>query len=234
MHSFFCPSIGGTSIALPDEEARHAFGVLRLRAGEHIHLLDGKGNSAEAQIAAADKHGCTARVLSRTHIASERSARIHIACAPTKQADRFEWMLEKCTEIGVDRITPLLTKRTERSHLRMDRLWKIAISAMKQSQRAWLPQLDEPTALDTFLAQQLPAQRFFGWCVGDRSPLTTAYRAAADAVMVVGPEGDLTNEESELLEAQAFVAVGLGSARLRTETAAIAACTWMNFAQQPR
>ncbi|MEO8067917.1 MAG: RsmE family RNA methyltransferase [Flavobacteriales bacterium] len=231
MHSFFCPSIDGVSITLQDDEARHAFGVLRLRVGEHICLLDGRGNTAEAEIGTADKHGCTARVVSRTHIASERSARIHIACALTKQVDRFEWMLEKCTEIGVDRITPLLTKRTERAHLRMDRLQKIAISAMKQSKRAWLPQVDGPLAIADLLKSELPAQRYFGWCEGTHAPLMKAYGGAADVILLIGPEGDFTTEEAQLLSSSGFLPTSLGKARLRTETAAIMACVALNLAQ---
>ncbi len=232
MHLFHCPSLLADEPELPEEEARHAVSVLRLRAGDRIGLLDGKGTRAEAGIIAVSKHSCAVRILSREHLANERSARIHIAVAPTKQMERFEWMLEKCTEIGVDRITPLITERTERTKLRRDRLERVLISAIKQSQRAWLPQLDEMTTVNDLISGRIPAQRFFGWCEGEHAPLSRTYAPTADAIMFAGPEGDFTHEEAAILREHSFAAVSLGGARLRTETAAIAACAWMNFAQQ--
>jgi 16S rRNA (uracil1498-N3)-methyltransferase len=157
---------------------------------------------------------------------------IHLAVAPTKQIDRFEWLLEKCTELGVQRITPLLTERTERAHLRHDRLLKVLVGAMKQSQRDHLPRLDAPTPLADLLSAPLPPQRFFGYCIGEHRSLMAAYTPGQDALVLIGPEGDFTPEEADQLARQQFVPVSLGAARLRTETAAVSACTWMNFAQQ--
>ena len=151
--------------------------------------------------------------------------------APTKQMERFEWFLEKATEIGVDRITPVLTHRTERSKLRHDRMEKVLVGAMKQSQRKWLPQLDDLIKLKD-LDSTTTHQKFFGWCDGDHADLTSAYDPEQDALIVIGPEGDFTPEEAEWLIANGFQAVSLGKSRLRTETAAIAACTWMSFAQR--
>lgn len=230
-HLFYCPQLLGEFVELPEEEARHATGVLRLRAGDRIGLLDGKGTRAEAEVIEAGRHACSVKVLSREMLGPERKAPIHLAVAPTKQIDRFEWMLEKCTEIGADRITPLMTERTERAKLRLDRLNKVLVSAMKQSQRAWLPRLDEPIALNDLISGEIPTQRYFGWCEGEHRAFTSAYRPAAPALMLIGPEGDFTAEEADRLRKGGFEAVSLGSARLRTETAAIAACTWMNFAQ---
>jgi 16S rRNA (uracil1498-N3)-methyltransferase len=233
-HLFFCPSMPSDEVELPEEEARHATGVLRLREGDVIGLLDGKGTRAEATITHADRKGCAVRITSRTNSPSERASRIHIAVSPTKQMERFEWMLEKCTEIGVDRITPLLTDRTERDKLRRDRLERVLVSAMKQSQRAWLPRLDEATTLKDLISGEIPQQRSFGWCDGDHRPFTQVYQPTDPAIILIGPEGDFTPEEARELITQGFAAVSLGVARLRTETAAIAACTWMNFAQLPR
>jgi len=231
MHRFHVPDLSNAVVELPEEEAGHAVRVLRLKDDEPVVLVDGNGTSALGRLKITDKHAVCARIEERTLHAKERVARIHLAVAPTKQVDRFEWMLEKCTEIGVDRITPLMTGRTERTHLRMDRLRKVMVSAMKQSQRAWLPQLDAPATIAGLLGQALPAQRYFGWCEGEHSSLSSAYRTGADAIMLIGPEGDFTEEEAQLLRAHACQAVGLGKARLRTETAAIAACTWMNLKQ---
>lgn len=232
MHSFYVPDLVGHVIALPEEEAHHAVNVLRLKPGSTVLLLDGAGGAVEATIEQADKKACTAR---RSHLKNhppERTGRIHIACAPTKSIDRFEWMLEKCTEIGVDRITPLLTERTERAHLRQDRLLRVLVSAMKQSQRTWLPQLDAPMDLRTFLVADLPQQRLFGWCEEQPKHIGQHYDPNGPAVLLIGPEGDFTPAEAGMLVDGGFLPVSLGTARLRTETAAVAACTWMNFAQQ--
>lgn len=231
MHLFHCIDLTGDLVDLSEEEAHHAVHVLRLSPGSRVGLLDGRGTRAEAELTTVSKRGCTARILRRATDPPERAARIHLAVAPTKQMERFEWFLEKATEIGVDRITPIMTRRTERTKLRMDRLHKVLVGAMKQSQRAWLPELDEPLPLADL--KDLPEQRFFGWCEGERTPLTSAFDPGRDAVMLIGPEGDLTPEEAQALLAQGFQAVSLGRARLRTETAAIVACTWMNFAQRP-
>ena len=231
MHLFHCPDLGPALIELPEEEAHHAVNVLRLSVGSTIGLLDGKGTFAEAEVMETTKKKCVVRILRKETDAAERRARIHLAVAPTKQMDRFEWFLEKATEIGVDHITPVLTHRTERSKLRHDRMEKELVGAMKQSQRKWLPQLDELTKLKDLATDGIP-QKFFGWCEGEHVALTSAYDPTKDALMLIGPEGDFTPEEAEWLIANGFHAVSLGNARLRTETAAIAACTWMSFAQR--
>lgn len=230
MHLFHCPDLTPAFIELPEEEAHHAMNVLRLTVGSTIGLLDGKGTFAEAEVLEATRRKYTARVMRKEVEAPERRARIHLAVAPTKQMDRFEWFLEKATEIGVDRITPVFTHRTERNKLRQDRMQKVLVGAMKQSRRKWLPQLDEPRRLKELTTIPAP-QKFFGWCEGDHASLTTAYDQMKDALLLIGPEGDFTPEEAELLLSNGFQAVSLGKARLRTETAAVVACTWMNFAQ---
>lgn len=232
MHLFHCPDLITDMVQLPEEEAHHAASVLRLKVGDIIGLLDGKGQRADAFIVEITKRGVLANIQARVQHPAERQARIHMAVAPTKQMDRYEWFVEKAVEIGVDRITPLMTDRTERSRLRIDRLERVAISAMKQSQRTWLPRIDETTTLKDLLEEELPVQRFFGWCEGKHAPLMTAYVPSEHVVLLIGPEGDFTGEEAEMLRNQRFLAVGLGNARLRTETAALAACTWMSLAQQ--
>lgn len=232
MHLFYCPDPLVDLVELPEEEAHHAVSVLRLKVGDRIGLLDGKGNSAEADLIEVGKRRVVAEVQERTQHGPERLARIHLAVAPTKQMDRYEWFVEKAVEIGVDRITPLITARSERSKLRVDRLHRVAVSAMKQSQRTWLPQVDEPIKLNPLLATTLPAQRLFGWCEGERTSLMNAYGTTSDVLLLIGPEGDFTVEEADQLRKAGFRAVSMGDARLRTETAALAACTWMSLAQQ--
>lgn len=232
MHLFYCPNPLIGTLELSDDEAHHARTVLRLQAGAHVGLLDGQGNTAVAEILSTDKRRTEVRVLSSANTGRERRNHIHLAVAPTKQMERFEWMLEKCTEIGVDRITPLLTDRTERARLRRDRLERILIGAMKQSQRTWLPVLDETTTITDLLDGGISPQRWFGWCEGTRPALAACYRPDEDVVLFIGPEGDFTPDEAAQLIASGSAPVGLGAARLRTETAAVTACAFMNMAQQ--
>ncbi|MBK7484297.1 MAG: 16S rRNA (uracil(1498)-N(3))-methyltransferase [Flavobacteriales bacterium] len=232
MHLFHQTDLNADVIELSTEEAHHATAVLRLAVGTTIGLLDGQGQRAEAELITVGKRGCTAQVISRTIHPPERAHRIHIAVAPTKQMDRLEWFVEKAVEVGVDRLTPIITERSERTKLRLDRLQRVAIAAMKQSQRTWLPVIDEAVKLDQFLNEVLPAQRFFGWCEGEHTSLMQAYTPTQNALVLIGPEGDFTAEEADRLRALGFAAISLGHARLRTETAALTACTWMSLAQQ--
>jgi 16S rRNA (uracil1498-N3)-methyltransferase len=232
MHLFHCPDLSSALAELPEEEAHHAVHVLRLATGDRIGLLDGRGTHATAELIEVTKRRVMAQVIERKQHPAERTARIHLAVAPTKQMDRYEWFVEKAVEIGVDRITPLITARTERGKLRTDRLERVAIAAMKQSQRTWLPTIDALTLFSELLKEALPAQRLFGWCEGEHAPLMQAYSSTSDALVLIGPEGDFTPEEAERLRTGGFNAVSLGSARLRTETAALAACTWISLAQQ--
>ncbi len=232
MHLFHSPEIIDPFTDLPDEEAHHAFAVLRLRAGDPIGLLDGKGTRAEAEIVELDRRSVKVKITSRQNFPPERAFKIHMAVALTKNIDRFEWFMEKAVEIGVDRITPLITDRSERTKFRMDRGLKVMIAAMKQCQRVWLPILDQPSKLKEIIAANDLQQRFFGWCEGEHVHLMKAYTTSSDALVVIGPEGDLSMDEAELLKQHGFRPVSIGSARLRTETAAIAACTWMSLLQQ--
>ncbi|MBP6311643.1 MAG: 16S rRNA (uracil(1498)-N(3))-methyltransferase, partial [Flavobacteriales bacterium] len=219
MHLFHCPDLEGELITLPEDEAHHAASVLRLVAGNAVGLLNGQGLSIEATLVEVSKKRVVAQVEARTRHPRERQATIHLAVAPTKQIDRYEWFVEKAVEIGVDRITPLITHHSERTKLRLDRLQRVAVSAMKQSQRTWLPQIAEPMKLNTLLQETLPQQRYFGWCEGEHRSLMTIYEPTDDVVLLIGPEGDFSMEEAALLRAQGFNAIELGAARLRTETA---------------
>jgi 16S rRNA (uracil1498-N3)-methyltransferase len=232
MHLFHHTDLGSRTIALSEEEAHHALSVLRLKPGATIGLLDGRGTRATGTLVQLDRKHNLVEIVARETLPPERLARIHIAVAPTKQMERLEWFVEKAVEVGVDRITPVFTSRTERSRLRTDRLLRVMVAAMKQSRRSWLPELDEPMELQEFLAADLPRQRYFGWCEGEHRSLMQCYTTDAEATVLIGPEGDLTPEEAVRLQERSFQAVSLGAARLRTETAALTACTWMSLLQQ--
>lgn len=232
MHLFYCPDLEPGLVDLPEDEAHHATQVLRLSVGRKIGLLNGRGTRAEAELVDVSRKRCVAMVLESTQHPAEREASIHLAVAPPKQLDRFEWFVEKAVEIGVDRITPISSQRTERMRLRPERLERVAIAAMKQSQRVWLPAIDGLTALDDLLREARPPQRFFGWCMDGPASLMEQYQPTLHTLVLIGPEGDFTPAEAEQLQADGIAAVSLGMARLRTETAALAACAWMSLAQQ--
>lgn len=232
MHRFFVDDdLNGPLIQLPHEETIHAVQVLRITSGNEVVIVNGKGVVVVAQVEKISRKKCTLRTIRRLDETNKRSARIHIAIAPTKSIDRYEWFLEKATEIGVDRITPLITQNSERRKVRHDRSLKVLIAAMKQSKRSWLPELDELVSLKEFLAMDLPESKAFGWFSGEHRSIMDWY-SLQDSLVIIGPEGDFTVEEAELMQESECQPVSIGGMRLRTETAGVAACTWLSLRQQ--
>lgn len=241
MHLFYTPDLTEAAhYTLGPEESRHAVGVLRLRAGDPIQLTDGRGLWAEAEVlSGATAKECAVRVLKRTDNYGRRPYKLHVAIAPTKNIDRYEWFLEKATEIGIDRITPILCEHSERKVLRRDRGEKIVLSAVKQSLKAYVPQLDELTPFREFIASAsaegtpIYKERFVAYCdegtpLQDRVALFPALSGAAagspkEFCVLIGPEGDFSPAEIALARAAGFVPVTLGESRLRTETAGVMA-----------
>jgi len=221
---FYTPHIESGFARLDEEESRHLLTVLRRQPGDRLRLTDGRGSFYEAELAEVGKKHALARILSQETPEPERVGRLHLAVAPTKQMERYEWMLEKTTELGVDEITPLLCKRSERDTVRADRLEKILVSAMKQSLRPRLPLLHPPTAFQQLVKNATAPQRRIAWCAPDPLPhLKSALRTDQDALVLIGPEGDFTPEEVAWAAQHGFTGVSLGSARLRTETAGVLA-----------
>ncbi len=232
MHRFFAPDIAAT-LVLPEEESRHCVRVLRLVEGDEIEVVDGAGMLYRCRIAMAHAKHCGVEIVSKQACPPHWGRKIMIAVAPTKNLDRIEWMVEKCTEIGVDRITPLLCRHSERKVLKTERLHKIVVAAMKQSLKAQLPQLDELTPIEDFLAEDSDAQRFIAYCDeslprDERKSLAQVYEPSRDAVVLIGPEGDFDPQEVALALKAGFVPVTLGESRLRTETAALMAVATMH------
>lgn len=223
MQLFFVPNIDGELANLPEDEARHCVQVLRKRAGETIHLVDGAGYFYEAILLEADRKHCTVQIQSRRR-QDDRSYYLHLAVAPTKQVERFEWLLEKATEIGVDEITPLACERSERDRLRADRLEKVLVSAMKQSLQARLPKLNPLTPFVPFIRSVKQDQRFIAYVDPEqKNYLSGNCKPGAGVCILIGPEGDFhPGEVRSALEA-GFHPVSLGPNRLRTETAGVAA-----------
>lgn len=225
MQLFYLPNIQAGAQALPDEEARHAIQVLRKRAGDVLDIVDGCGGWYRGTISAVDKRACWIDVLPVRQEPRRAEHRLVMAVSPTKMNERFEWFLEKATEIGVDEIYPLACTRTERPKIREDRYTKVLVSAMKQSLQAWLPVLHPLTPLPQVLAQVAATHRcLMGWCDDAGAPaLGHNYTPGQDVCVFIGPEGDFTAAEVALARQAGALPVMMGPTRLRTETAALVA-----------
>jgi 16S rRNA (uracil1498-N3)-methyltransferase len=225
MHLFYTPDISTGIYTLPEEESRHCQKVLRLHEGDKIHLTDGRGNLFEARIADAKSRQVLVEVTHKQEEHGKRRYRLHMAVAPTKNIDRFEWFLEKATEIGVDEITPLLCDHSERKAVRSDRLVKVITSAVKQSLKAYHPLLNDMMPFREFISKERPGQQFIGHLSeNDPVPLQSIYRPGTDVTILIGPEGDFSEQEMSSALQGSYQCVSLGNSRLRTETAAVVAC----------
>lgn len=214
--------------ALSAEESGHCVRVLRYGVGDEILLTDGRGTTYRAVITNPNPRRCEFRVLSQQRQQRGHDFRLHIAIAPTKNIERLEWMVEKCTEIGIDEITPLLCRFSERKQLRLDRLQKIILSASKQSLTPYLPVLHELTPYGEFLAANHPgdcSQCFIAHCYEtDKRLLRNEIQTGKDITVLIGPEGDFSEQEVQDALALGYIPVSLGNSRLRTETAGVVAC----------
>lgn len=228
MHVFYTPDIQ-THLELPEEEAQHCIRVLRLNTGDKITLTDGKGNFYRAEITAATNKRCLVKVIETIPQDPLWKGHLHIAMAPTKNMDRNEWFAEKATEIGIDELTFLNCRFSERKVIKTERIEKILISAIKQSLKARLPKLNEMADFDKFIAQEFSGQKFIAHCYeGDKPLLKNILIPGQDALVLIGPEGDFSEEEVKKAIEKGFRPVSLGKSRLRTETAALTACIIMN------
>jgi 16S rRNA (uracil1498-N3)-methyltransferase len=226
MPLFYAPEIACRPV-LPEDEATHALRVLRLHAGSEITLTDGKGFFYLATSRHAHPKQCEVTILKCWPAVLPAACRIHISVAPAKNADRMEWFVEKATEIGIHAITLLDCRFSERREMKTVRLQKVAISAMKQSQQAFLPALTGMTPFRTFVGQPFDGRKFIAYCEMDgvhRPLLNQFYHAGEHALILIGPEGDFSAEEVSLALESGFTPVSLGPSRLRTETAALVAC----------
>ena len=233
MIRFYAPDIL-TTATLPESDSQHAVRVLRMQAGDMLEVVDGCGNLYRCRLAVAHAKRAGVEIVETVALPKVWPNRITVAVAPTKHNDRMEWLVEKLVEIGVDRIVPLRCDRSERKEIKTDRLEKIAVSAMKQSLKAVLPQIDEMTPIKDFIASVDDPQRFVAYCDDrvERRLLAKNYRPGSDVTLLVGPEGDFSPQEVDLALGSGFVAVTLGDNRLRTETAALVACDTCHIINQ--
>lgn len=225
MQIFYTPDITDNN-ELPEEEAAHAIRVLRLSEGDPLLLTDGKGFFYKAIIIKANPKHCEIAIRETIKQPPLWNTHVHIAVAPTKNMDRMEWFMEKSTEIGIDMVTCLCCNYSERKEIKTERLNKIMVSAMKQSQKAYLPELKGMTAFQDFITQPYNGQKFIAHCgVGEEKPLLKKiYRPGENALIAIGPEGDFSAEEVSMAMKYGYKPVSLGESRLRTETAALVAC----------
>lgn len=231
MHRFYNPDIAAT-LTLTEEESKHCVRVLRLSEGDCIEVVDGRGNLYTCRITLAHPKRCGVEIVNIEHKPPHWGHKIVLAVSPTKSLDRIEDMADRVTEMGVDRIVPLLCHNSERKVLKTERLGKILVSAMKQSLKATLPQLDEMTPLGQLLDEPFAGNKYIAYIDPvlpreQRKSFAQAYEPERDTMIVIGPEGDFSPAEVQAALAAGFMPVSLGESRLRTETAAmwaVAAC----------
>jgi 16S rRNA (uracil1498-N3)-methyltransferase len=224
MQLYFSPDVNADELILDKDEAHHLVHVVRIENGEEILLTDGKGVLAKAEVLKASAKDCRVRILERKIIPAPEQV-LHLVFAPTKNIDRTEWMLEKATEMGVQVLTPLRSRYSERNDLNMERVQKIIIAAAKQSQRAWFPELNPLITFSDFV-QQVNGNAFIAHCNVNhsRGGWNTYLEAGFPSTVLIGPEGDFSEEEIIEANEAGIKGLDLGNRRLRTETAAMAVC----------
>ncbi|RZJ72810.1 16S rRNA (uracil(1498)-N(3))-methyltransferase [Flavobacterium sp.] len=226
MQLFYNPDITSDTktLVFDKEESRHIVKVLRKTSGDKIYVTNGLGSLFKTEITLPSDSKTTVRIVSEEK-SKPLDFYLHLAVAPTKMNDRYEWFLEKATEIGISEITPLICERSERSQVKIDRFEKIIISAMKQSNQYFMPKLNEAQTFKEFMKREISPQKFIAHCEEtDRKSLKGELQKGSDVTVLIGPEGDFTEKEIASALENAFIPVSLGNTRLRTETAAVVAC----------
>ncbi len=227
MQLFYAPDIVPPEYTLSEEESRHAVRVLRLGAGDMLHITDGRGNMYRCEVVAPSDRHCTVRVVATESEYGRLPYSLTMAVAPTKNIDRFEWFLEKATEIGVAEIVPLLCDHSERRQIKYEREYKVVTAAVKQSLKAYHPQLRDMTPLRDFVAEPFVGRKFIAHCdepIHAKAYLADVLPSGVSARVLIGPEGDFSPEEIRFaVEECGYEEITLGDMRLRTETAAVMA-----------
>lgn len=230
MHLFYLPEIDKKFYHLNQEESRHCIKSLRLKCGDSVFFTNGRGDLAEGKIVDDNIKNCRIEIVKKVSVPEVKDYKLHIAIAPTKSPDRFEWFLEKATEIGIDEITPLITKYAERGSINTERSQRIIQSAMKQSLRFHLPVINSITDFETFINKSFTCNRYIAHCHLDNIPhLKDVYIPDSDLVILIGPEGDFSETEVKNALKKNFKEISLGKNRLRTETAGIVCCSLINL-----
>lgn len=232
---FFVPNAQNIH-ELPDDEAVHAVRVLRLTAGDDMMLMDGEGSFYKAKVTLATQKRCLYDIVEILPQERQWQGYVHLAIAPTKLMERIEWMTEKAVEVGIDELSFLDCQFSERRSLKLSRIEKIAVSAVKQSRKAYMPRLNDLTAFKTFINEHREGRRYIAHCYNEvpRVNLFDELRkggAAEDALVLIGPEGDFSIDEVKMAVDAGFISVDLGKSRLRTETAGLSAVMMMQLSK---
>jgi len=215
---------------LPEEESQHAVKVLRLQIGSEIAVVDGVGGFYKARITNPHPKHCGFEIFESQNEFGKRNYKLHIAIAPTKNIERLEWFIEKATEIGIDEITPVVCRFSERKVVKEERLEKIIVSAAKQSVKAYFPKLNPLCTFDELMKNHTDSLKFIAHCYDDNKKLLQQEITKSSSVLIlIGPEGDFSKEEVQKAISLGFIPVSLGNSRLRTETAGVVACCTVAF-----
>ena len=239
MHIFYQPDLTQNEIFLEEEESKHCVRVLRMKIGDEVELIDGKGTSAIAKIINDHPKKCSLQLQTKNFKSKTLNYKLHIAIAPTKNFERIEWFIEKAVEVGIDEISFIECKNSERVKVNMQRCEKVAISAMKQSKQFWLPKINDVRKSDEMMKELSDEElKLIAFCETDtkqtlhqhinQSTVTSSEVEKHQITILIGPEGDFTKEEVELALKNNFKTVSFGENRLRTETAALYACMAIN------
>jgi 16S rRNA (uracil1498-N3)-methyltransferase len=233
MQVFYAPDITGNEYILDENESKHIIRVLRMSSGTQVRLIDGKGNLYEGIIENPDPKRCSIKITGVVNNFETRSYKLQIAISPLKNTERFEWFVEKSVEIGIDRITPLICRNTEKQSVKKERIGNIIVSAMKQSLKSTLTILDEPLSFGEFIRSPHEGTKMIAHCsdTPGRKKISELY-TGGNAVILIGPEGDFSIDEIDKAVSNGFQGIHLGRSRLRTETAGIAACHSVYFINQ--
>ena len=232
MTLFYVPNLA-TEHVLPEEESLHAVKVLRLQAGDKLVVVDGVGGYHIAKITLPHPKRCAFELIESQFEFGKRDYKLHIAIAPTKNMDRLEWFVEKATEIGIDEITPIICRFSERKMVKAERLEKIIVSAAKQSVKAYFPKLNPQCTFDELIKNHQATQKFIAHCYNsEKRQLKTEIIPTKDILVLIGPEGDFSKEEVDKAIKNGFLPVSLGESRLRTETAGVVACHTVSLMNQ--
>ena len=236
VRSFYVPD-ALTATELPPEEAMHALRVLRMKIGDEMVLMDGQGNYYRAEVTLAHTKHCLYEIKEQMPQQRQWQGHLHLAIAPTKMMERIEWMTEKAVELGVDEISFLNCQFSERRLVKIPRLEKIMVSAVKQSHKAWATQLNEIVNFDTFIKQPREGHQYIAHCY-EEVPRTYLFdelqkiAVSDDTTVLIGPEGDFSIDEVRQAVAEGYISVHLGKSRLRTETAGLSAVMMMQLAKE--
>lgn len=234
MQLFYNSSLSKSDISFTfdREESKHIVKVLRKKDGDKLFVTNGLGDLFTTEVILASENKCQVKIVNVEHF-ERKKYKLHLAVAPTKMNDRYEWFLEKATEIGLDEITPIFCDHSERKNIKLDRFQKIVQSASKQSLQYYTPIVNEPVLLKDFLKQKHHGQLFIAHCEDEiKNSLKEALKPASEAVILIGPEGDFSTNEINLAIESGYAPVSLGETRLRTETAAIIACSYAAFCNE--